>query len=157
MSSREAGSDVRNLLLRRDVLALAMAVVVGTALFQVVYAVVEYLAMPVARGLFRKQGTSSPDLFSNPPLYATFHGYVLVWGEVASLAITLTLAILLVLFLWRRVAFARLEDQDWFEPDFEADSDFRPCPECLSQIPITARRCAFCTAVVEREGCEPQG
>jgi large conductance mechanosensitive channel len=24
----------------------------------------------------------------------------------------------------------------------------RPCPECLSEIPIRARRCAHCTAVV---------
>ena len=24
----------------------------------------------------------------------------------------------------------------------------RECPECLSQIPLAARRCAFCTAEV---------
>jgi large conductance mechanosensitive channel len=24
----------------------------------------------------------------------------------------------------------------------------RPCPECLSEIPLAARRCAFCTAEV---------
>src|SRR5439155_1060585 len=28
------------------------------------------------------------------------------------------------------------------------DETTRPCPECLSQIPIGARRCAFCTAEV---------
>ena len=32
------------------------------------------------------------------------------------------------------------------EPDVESDT--RPCPECLSQIPRAARRCAFCTAPV---------
>jgi large conductance mechanosensitive channel len=30
--------------------------------------------------------------------------------------------------------------------DEEADS--RPCPECLSEIPREARRCAFCTTEV---------
>jgi large conductance mechanosensitive channel len=26
------------------------------------------------------------------------------------------------------------------------DPTERPCPECLSQIPVEARRCAFCTS-----------
>jgi large conductance mechanosensitive channel len=25
------------------------------------------------------------------------------------------------------------------------DETVRPCPECLSEIPVAARRCAFCT------------
>jgi large conductance mechanosensitive channel len=29
-----------------------------------------------------------------------------------------------------------------------ADPTTKKCPECLSEIPIDARRCAFCTAVV---------
>jgi large conductance mechanosensitive channel len=28
------------------------------------------------------------------------------------------------------------------------DETTRPCPECLSVIPVAAKRCAFCTAVV---------
>jgi large conductance mechanosensitive channel len=28
------------------------------------------------------------------------------------------------------------------------DTPTRPCPECLSDIPVAARRCAFCTADV---------
>jgi large conductance mechanosensitive channel len=32
------------------------------------------------------------------------------------------------------------------EPEVEAMT--RECPECLSQIPRAARRCAFCTAEV---------
>ena len=27
-------------------------------------------------------------------------------------------------------------------------AETRPCPECLSEIPLAARRCAFCTAEV---------
>jgi large conductance mechanosensitive channel len=29
-----------------------------------------------------------------------------------------------------------------------ADPSSKKCPECLSEIPIAARRCAFCTSVV---------
>jgi large conductance mechanosensitive channel len=32
------------------------------------------------------------------------------------------------------------------EPDVESPT--RECPECLSSIPVGARRCAFCTAEV---------
>ena len=31
--------------------------------------------------------------------------------------------------------------------EVEAESDTRPCTECLSEIPKAAHRCAFCTAV----------
>jgi hypothetical protein len=30
----------------------------------------------------------------------------------------------------------------------EAEPALRECPECLSEIPATARRCKFCTAAV---------
>jgi len=30
----------------------------------------------------------------------------------------------------------------------------RLCPECLSSIPIAARRCAFCTAAIPRSGSD---
>jgi large conductance mechanosensitive channel len=29
-----------------------------------------------------------------------------------------------------------------------ADPTTKKCPECLSEIPIAAKRCAFCTSVV---------
>ena len=34
----------------------------------------------------------------------------------------------------------------------EVESPTRPCPECLSQIPRAASRCAFCTTEVAAEG-----
>jgi len=40
-----------------------------------------------------------------------------------------------------------LMDRFRTEPDMSEPT--RRCPECLSDIPQRARRCAFCTAVVE--------
>ena len=34
------------------------------------------------------------------------------------------------------------------KPGKPVDKPVRPCPECESDIPVTARRCAFCTAEV---------
>ena len=30
----------------------------------------------------------------------------------------------------------------------DVENETRDCPECLSSIPVAARRCAFCTAEV---------
>ena len=35
-----------------------------------------------------------------------------------------------------------------FQPAPAVDIKTRPCPECISDIPVSARRCAFCTTVV---------
>jgi hypothetical protein len=121
---------------------------VGTALFQLLLVTAEYVAIPFARGVLDKRaepGQGSYPPFYNEPMYLRFNGYSLVWDQVLTMAITLTVAILLVLFLKRWLAF---DDEDDDEPEFEEESDFRACPECLSLIPPTARRCAYCTAPV---------
>jgi large conductance mechanosensitive channel len=33
--------------------------------------------------------------------------------------------------------------------ELPTDAPTRDCPDCLSEIPTAARRCAFCTAAVE--------
>ena len=37
-------------------------------------------------------------------------------------------------------------------PETAVDAETRACPECLSDIPVGARRCAFCTAQVGATG-----
>ena len=34
------------------------------------------------------------------------------------------------------------------QPKEEPEPETRECPECLSDIPVAARRCAFCTSEV---------
>ncbi len=152
MNSQGIVADTRRLLLRGNVFALAIAVLVGTALFQLLAVTVEYLAIPFARGILDKR--ADPEYGSyNEPLYLTFNGYSLAWGIVLSLALTLAIAALLVLFLRRRLA---SDDEAEDEPEFEGELDFRACPECLSLIPSAARRCAFCTAPIEPSAPEQQ-
>jgi large conductance mechanosensitive channel len=40
---------------------------------------------------------------------------------------------------------------DRFKPEEDITAPKRDCPECLSKIPVDARRCALCTAVVGAE------
>jgi large conductance mechanosensitive channel len=145
MDSEGLWADVRRVVVRSDVLGLAVAVVVGTALFQLLYAVVEYVLMPLGRGVFHAQeaGDFGP---SSQPLYVTFHGYAVYWGEAVSLAATLALAVFVVLVLRRRLFREEDELADDVVEGSEEKTHFRTCPECLSDIPTAARRCAYCTA-----------
>jgi large conductance mechanosensitive channel len=38
---------------------------------------------------------------------------------------------------------------DRFRTEPDVAERTHPCPECLSEIPMRARRCAFCAAVVQ--------
>ena len=37
---------------------------------------------------------------------------------------------------------------EMFKADQPAEKPTRDCPECLSSIPVAAKRCSFCTAEV---------
>jgi large conductance mechanosensitive channel len=154
MDSEGLWADVRRIMLRGDVFGLAIAVLVGTALVNLLYAVVEYLVIPFGRGLFRERHTSQPLSFPTD-LYATYHGYSIPWGAVLTAVLTLALAVLLFVSL-KRWLFRESEVDIETGPEFEEWSDWRTCPECLSQIPGTAKRCAFCTSPVEPATPRPQ-
>jgi len=59
---------------------------------------------------------------------------------VTFVIIAATLYFLVVVPLHRLLALRRTEPP--------VDTPTRECPECLSSIPVAARRCAFCTAEV---------
>ena len=138
--------ELRRLFLRTDVFGLAIAVFVGTALFRALYALVEYIAIPFVRGVIQEKPPSDYPSSSIP--YSIFNGFTVAWGEVLSTAVTLALAMLLVFYLKKRFAGSDEYEDEADELEFDEQSKLRPCPECLSQIPAMARRCAFCTSHV---------
>lgn len=139
MNSQGIGTDIRRFLLRGNVFALATAVLVGTALFQLFYSTVEYVGIPFLRGIVDRQTEPGPAGPFFDPLYLNLNGYSLVWGEVVSLAATLGIAALVILAIKRRLVV-----QDEGEPEFDTEAEYATCPECLSFIPAAARRCAYC-------------
>ena len=66
-------------------------------------------------------------------------------GNVVDLAIAVVLGVAFTAVVLEPVnalmALRRMEPA--------VDAAVRACPECLSDIPAAARRCAFCTATVE--------
>ena len=129
--------EFRAFVLRGNLVDLAVAVVIGTAFTAVVNAVVRDLITPLIAAIFGKPMFDA--------LAFTINGSRFAYGDFLNAALTFLIVAAVVFFLVIKpvnMLMARLRT----EPDVESPT--RGCPECLSQIPLAARRCAFCTSEV---------
>jgi large conductance mechanosensitive channel len=133
-------SGFRKFILRGNVVDLAIAVVIGAAFGTVVQALVKDLITPLI-GAFG----GVPD-FST--LAFTVNNSRLLIGDFIN-ALLSFIVIAAVVYFFVVVPVNRLMAR--FLPEPPPPTPTRECPECLSKIPVKARRCAFCTAVVASE------
>ena len=127
--------DFKEFLLRGNVVDLAVGVVVGVAFTAVVTALVGDLLTPVVAAIF-----GSHD-FSN--LSFSINGSVFRYGHFLNAVLTF-LSVATAVFFFVVTPVNRLMQRAKREPT--PDPTTRNCPECLSEIPREARRCAFCTS-----------
>jgi len=130
-------NDFKQFLLRGNVVDLAVAVVVGAAFVAVVTALVQDLLTPFIAAIGGKQDFSALDFTIN---HSTFR-----YGDFINKVFTFVV-IAAVVFFFVVVPINMLIARSRKEPP--ADPTTRKCTECLSEIPIDARRCAFCASVV---------
>ena len=128
----------RQFLLRGNVIDLAVAVVIGGAFGAVVTALVKDLLTPLIAAVVGK-----PD-FSD--IMFTINGSKFLIGDfinalVAFVMISAAVYFFVVVPVNAVLARAR-------RGQAPPDPTTRQCPECLSTIPIKARRCAYCTSPV---------
>jgi large conductance mechanosensitive channel len=83
-----------------------------------------------------------PD-FSN--LAFTVNGSRFAYGDFLNALLAFLIVAAVVFFLVIKPVNMLL---DRLRPEPAIDTPTRECPECLSDIPVAARRCAFCTAEV---------
>jgi large conductance mechanosensitive channel len=132
----------KQFLLRGNVVDLAVAVVIGAAFGAVVTAFVKDLLTPLVAAIVGK-----PD-FSG--LYFEVNGSRFLYGDFINAALSFLLIGAAVYFFV--VLPINTLIQRYRKAPAPADPTTKKCPECLSEIPIAARRCAFCTATLqERE------
>jgi large conductance mechanosensitive channel len=129
--------EFRQFLVRGNLVDLAVAVVIGTAFTAVVNAFVKDIITPVIAAIVGK-----PDFAA---LTFTVNGSRFLYGDFINVALTFVIVAAVVFFFVIKPVNALLA-RVRTGPD--AVSETRACPECLSQIPVRARRCAFCTAEV---------
>ena len=122
-------------LLRGNVVDLAVGVVIGIAFGAVITAFVKDLVTPLIAALFGKPDFSSLSFTINNSkfLYGDFINAVLAFVIIGA-----------VLYFFVVMPYTALVARSHKEPP--ADPTTKKCTECLSEIPIDARRCAFCSS-----------
>jgi len=125
--------EFKAFVLRGNVVDLAIAVVIGAAFGAVVTAFVKDIITPII-------GIPGKTDFAN--LTFTINGSVFRYGDFINVVIAfVSIAAAVFFFVVKPVNHMR-----GVKPD--ADADMRECPECLTSIPVAARRCAACTVEV---------
>lgn len=126
--------DFKAFLLRGNLVDLAVGFVVGIAFAAVVTALVADLITPLIAAIAGKHDFSA--------LTFTVHKSRFLYGSFINALVSFILVAAVMFWLVVKPV-NRLMSMQRTEPDANPK---RECPECLSEIPVAARRCAFCTA-----------
>lgn len=129
--------DFKAFILRGNVVDLAIGVAIGAAFATVVTAFTSGIITP----LLAIPGSTASFSENTVTIAGAVFGYGLVIDAIIRFLITAA-----VLFFLVVVPVNKLMTRRKTEPDVESTT--KDCPECLSSIPVAARRCAFCTAAV---------
>jgi large conductance mechanosensitive channel len=131
----------RDFLMRGNVVDLAVAVVIGGAFGAVVTALVKDLITPLIAAIAGKPDFSAIVFEVNGSKF-------LIGDFLNALVAFLMVATAIYFFVVTPVnaLMARVK-----RGDVPPDPTTKKCPECLSEIPIAARRCAFCTSVLVKQ------
>jgi large conductance mechanosensitive channel len=128
----------RDFILRGNVVDLAVAVVIGAAFTAIVSALVKDIITPLIAAIVHQ-----PDFSA---LSVTLHRSKILYGDFVNAAVAFLLdaaAIYFFIVLPVNTLQKRLH-----KPQPAAAPTTRACPECLSEIPLAAKRCAHCAQPV---------
>jgi large conductance mechanosensitive channel len=128
----------KEFMLRGNVIDLAVAVVIGAAFGAVVEAMVKDLLTPIIAALVGKPDFSSIGL--------TIRGSRLLIGDFLNAMTSFVLIAGAVYFFVVAPVNAMVALRKRREAPAEVST--KSCPECLSAVPLAARRCAFCTSAL---------
>lgn len=129
--------DFKQFILRGNVVDLAVAVVVGAAFGSVVTSLVKDFVTPLIGAI-----GGQPDFSA---LSFTLNDSKFMYGDFLNAVISFLLISTVIFFfvvqpinhMVKRAARNKIPE----------DPTEKKCSECLSKIPVKAKRCAFCTSV----------
>lgn len=128
----------KQFLLRGNVVDLAVAVVIGGAFGAVVAALVKDLLTPLIAAIVGKPDFSAIEF--------TVNGSKFLIGDFINAIVSFLLVSAAIYFFV--VAPMNMIMERRHRGETPPDPTTKKCPECLSEIPIAARRCSCCTQPV---------
>ena len=126
----------REFLFRGNVVDLAIAVVIGAAFGAMVTALVKDLITPFIAAIVGQSDFSA--------LTFTINNSKFLYGDLLNAVVSFVLIAAAIYFL---IILPMNTIQARFKKPAAAPST-KECPECLSTIPLAAKRCAHCTVVL---------
>jgi large conductance mechanosensitive channel len=124
----------KDFLMRGNVVDLAVAVVIGAAFGALVTALVKDLITPIIAAIIGKPNFSSLDF--------TINGSKFLYGDFLN-------ALIAFVSIAAAVYFFVVVPVNAITARRKGEASERPCPECLTEIPVQAKRCPACTAQVQ--------
>jgi large conductance mechanosensitive channel len=131
-------SGFKQFILRGNVIDMAVGVVIGAAFASVVSAFTKDLLTPLIAAIVGKPDFSAIKFTVNGSLFAI--------GDFVNTAVAFPLVAPAVYFFVVTPINALVTRMR--KAPTPADPTTKKCPECLSEIPIDAKRCAHCTQPV---------
>ena len=129
--------EFKQFLLRGNLVELAVAVVIGAAFGDVIKAMVKDLITPLIAAI-----GGNPD-FSN--LRFTVNHSTFLYGDFVNAVLSFVIiAIVIFFFVIKPVNLLVMRAHREPPPD----PTMHKCPECMSDIPVAARRCMYCAQEV---------
>jgi len=125
----------RKFLFRGNLIDLAVAVVMGVAFNAVIQALIADLITPLIAAIAGKPRFGS--------LSFTVHRSLFLYGSFFNALISFVIIAAVVYYL---IVSPAAKITDLMTRQKEATE--RDCPECLSSIPVKAKRCMYCTSEV---------
>jgi large conductance mechanosensitive channel len=132
--------DFKAFVLRGNMVDLAVAVVVGVAFGAVINALVKDLITPLIAAIGGKPNFGNLSFTVNHSKFA--------YGEFINAVVSFVI-IATAVFFFAVVPLTKLVKRLNLLPPEKPALPTRACPQCLSDIPQAAHRCAFCTSEVE--------
>ncbi len=130
--------DFKRFMLRGNVIDMGVGVVIGVAFKSVVDALVQNLMTPLIAAIGGQADFSA--------LNFTINNSQFLYGEFINAMISFLITGVVVFYVIVRPVNALMSR---YREEETPDPTTRKCPYCVSEIPLRATRCAFCTSTVE--------
>ncbi len=143
--------EFKEFIMRGNVIDMAVGIIIGAAFGTIVTSLVNDVIMPPIGKLLGNVDFANLFVNLGPGRYATLAeakdagAATINYGLFINAVISFLIVAFVIFLLVRTVNRLRREGEQEVAP---AEPTTKKCPECLSEIPLEARRCAFCTSVV---------
>ncbi|MGI6423073.1 MAG: large conductance mechanosensitive channel protein MscL [Candidatus Dojkabacteria bacterium] len=146
---KNEGKNFKNFALKDNAISLAVGVIIGVAFKDLVDALVKYIFTPPIGYLTAKIDFSNLFIALGKTKYDTLaeaisdNAVVLQYGLVINSLITFLLTAIVLYLIVRAISKATEKKEE-----AKAKKN-KVCPYCLSEIPIKAKKCAYCTSTIK--------